>query len=58
MSEYGAFLIGRPAYVKAISAYQSGTAEGVSAWIQWQGEAIRKGIEMALQLAELADTKK
>lgn len=58
MSEYGAFLLGRPAYVKAISAYQSGTAEGVAAWIQWQGEAIRKGIEMALQLAELADTKK
>ena len=58
MSEYGAFLIGRPAYVKALAAYQSGTAEGVAAWIQWQGEAIRKGIEMALQLAELADAKK
>ncbi|MEJ6493723.1 MAG: Fic family protein [Actinomycetes bacterium] len=58
MSEYGAFLLGRPAYVKALSSYQSGTPDGVAAWIQWQGEAIRKGIEMALQLAELADVKK
>ena len=58
MSEYGAFLMGRPAYVKAISAYQAGNAEGLALWIQWQGEAIRKGIEMTLQLAELADTKK
>ncbi len=58
MSEYGAFLLGRPAYVKALISYQTGTAVGVAAWIQWQGEAIRKGIEMALQLAELADTKK
>ena len=57
MSEYGAFLLGRPAYVKALTSYQSGTAAGVAAWIEWQGEAIRKGIEMALQLAELADAK-
>ena len=57
MSEYGAFLLGRPAYVKALTGYISGTREGMSAWIAWQGEAIRRGIEMAKELAEMADTK-
>jgi hypothetical protein len=58
MSEYGAFLLGRPAYVKALTGYISGTREGVSAWVTWQGEAIRRGAEMAKELAEMADTKK
>jgi hypothetical protein len=58
MSEYGAFLLGRPAYVKALTGYISGTREGVAAWVAWQGEAIRRGIEMAKELAEMADTKK
>lgn len=58
MSEYGAFLLGRPAYVKALTGYMSGTREGVGAMISWQGEAIRKGAEMAKELAEMADTKK
>jgi hypothetical protein len=57
MSEYGAFLLGRPAYVKALSGYVSGTQQGVAAWISWQGEAIRRGVEMARELAEMADTK-
>jgi Fic family protein len=57
MSEYGAFLIGRPAYVKALTGYISGTRDGVAAWISWQGEAIRRGTEMATELAEMADTK-
>ena len=57
MSEYGAFLLGRPAYVKALTGYVSGTRDGVSAWIAWQGEAIRRGIEMAKELAEMADAK-
>lgn len=57
MSEYGAFLLGRPAYVKALTGYISGTRDGVAAWIAWQGEAIRRGIEMAKELAEMADTK-
>ena len=58
MSEYGAFLLGRPAYVKALTGYISGTREGVSAWVTWQGEAIRRGAEMAKELAEMADAKK
>jgi len=58
MSEYGAFLLGRPAYVKALTGYMSGTREGVGAFISWQGEAIRRGAEMAKELAEMADTKK
>jgi hypothetical protein len=57
MSEYGAFLLGRPAYVKALTAYISGTKEGVAAWVSWQGQAIRRGIEMAKELAEMADAK-
>ena len=57
MSEYGAFLLGRPAYVKALTGYTSGTREGVGAWVSWQGEAIRRGIEMAKELAEMADAK-
>lgn len=57
MSEYGAFLLGRPAYVKALTGYISGTREGVAAWVAWQGEAIRRGIEMAKELAEMADAK-
>ena len=58
MSEYGAFLLGRPAYVKALTGYISGTREGVAAWVTWQGEAIRRGIDMAKELAEMADVKK
>ena len=58
MSEYGAFLQGRPAYVKALTGYMLGTQAGMLAWIQWQGNAIRQGIEMAKQLAEMADTNK
>jgi Fic family protein len=58
MSEYGAFLLGRPAYVKALTGYISGTREGVAAWVAWQGEAIRRGIDMAKELAEMADAKK
>ena len=58
MSEYGAFLLGRPAYVKALTGYISGTREGVAMWVGWQGEAIRRGIDMAKELAEMADTKK
>ena len=57
MSEYGAFLLGRPAYVKALTGYISGTREGVAAWVAWQGEAIRRGIDMAKELAEMADAK-
>ena len=57
MSEYGAFLLGRPAYVKALTGYISGTRDGVAAWVTWQGDAIRRGIEMAKELAEMADTK-
>lgn len=58
MSEYGAFLLGRPAYVGALTGYISGTREGVAAWVAWQGEAIRRGIDMAKELAEMADAKK
>jgi hypothetical protein len=58
MSEYGAFLLGRPGYVKALGGYISGTREGVAAWVAWQGEAIRRGIDMAKELAEIADAKK
>ena len=57
MSEYGAFLLGRPAYVKALTGYMSGTREGVGAWVTWQGEAIKRGSEMAKELAEMADAK-
>jgi hypothetical protein len=35
-----------------------GTQDGMLAWIQWQGNVIRQGIEMAKQLAEMADTSK
>lgn len=58
MSEYGAFLLGRPAYVKALTGYISGTQEGVASWVAWQGQAIQRGIEMAKELAEMADVKK
>jgi hypothetical protein len=58
MSESGAFLLGRPAYVKALTGYISGTKEGVAAWVAWQGEAIRRGTDMAKELAEMADAKK
>lgn len=57
MSEYGAFLLGRPAYVKALTGYMSGTREGVGAWVTWHCEAIKRGIEMAKELAEMADVK-
>ncbi len=57
MSEYGAFLLGRPAYVKALTGYISGTREGVGAWVAWQGEAIRRGVVMATELAEMAGAK-
>ena len=58
MSEYGAFLLGRPAYVQALSGYASGTPQGVGAWVSWQGQAIQKGLEMAKELAEMADSRK
>lgn len=57
MSEYGAFLVGRPAYVKALTGYASGTREGLGAWILWQGQAIRRGVEMAKELAQMAESK-
>ena len=58
MSEYGAQLLGRPTYVKALNAYMSGTREGISAWVEWQGQAIAKGVEMTEKLAVSADSKK
>ena len=58
MSEYGAFLLGRPAYVKALTGYMSGTPDGMLSWVRWQGDAIRKGIEMAKQLTEIAESNK
>jgi hypothetical protein len=57
MSEYGAFLLGRPAYVKALTGYMSGTREGMEALLIWNSEAIQKGIGMAKELAEMADAK-
>ena len=57
MSEYGAQLLGRPAYVKALSAYMTGTREGVAAWVEWQSQAIKRGVEMAGKLAISADSK-
>jgi hypothetical protein len=57
MSEYGAQLLGRPAYVKALTAYMSGTREGIAAWVEWQSQAIRRSAEMAEKLAISADSK-
>lgn len=57
MSEYGAFLLGRPAYVKALTGYLSGTREGMEALLNWNREAMRRGLEMAKELAEMADAK-
>lgn len=57
MSEYGAQLLGRPAYVKALTAYMSGTREGIAAWVEWQSQAIQRGAEMAEKLAMSADSK-
>ena len=58
MSEYGAQLLGRPAYVKALTAYMTGTREGIAAWVEWQGQAIVRGVEMTEKLAVSADSKK
>lgn len=58
MSEYGAQLLGRPAYVKALTAYMTGTREGLAAWVEWQGQAIARGVEMTEKLAVSADSKK
>lgn len=58
MSEYGAQLLGRPAYVKALNSYISGTREGVAAWVEWQAQAILRGVEMTEKLAVSADSKK
>jgi hypothetical protein len=41
-----------------LTGYISGTREGVAIWVDWQGEAIRRGIDMAKELAEMADAKK
>jgi hypothetical protein len=57
MSEYGAQLIGRPAYVKALGAYMSGTPAGLSTWVQWQSSAIIRGVEMTEKLTISADSK-
>lgn len=47
--EIGWYLQGRPSYVAALKQYQSGTIEGVTAFVQWHCEGIRKGINATEQ---------
>ena len=47
--EIGWYLQGRPSYVTALKQYQSGTIEGVTAFVQWHCEGIRKGINATEQ---------
>ena len=42
--EIGWYLLGRPSYVAALKEYQSGTLDGVSAFVQWHCEGIKRGI--------------
>ena len=41
--EHGMFEMGRPAYVRALQGYASGTREGVLAFIGWQATACAQG---------------
>lgn len=41
--EHGMLEMGRPAYVKALRAYASGTRDGVSEFIVWQATAVAMG---------------
>ena len=41
--EHGMLELGRPAYVKALRAYASGTRDGVSEFIVWQATAVAMG---------------
>ena len=41
--EHGMFEMGRPAYVRALQGYSSGTREGVLAFIGWQATACAQG---------------
>ncbi|CAB4963419.1 MAG: oxidoreductase [Actinobacteria bacterium] len=41
--EHGMFEMGRPAYVRALQGYASGTREGVLAFIGWQAAACAQG---------------
>ena len=41
--EHGMFEMGRPAYVRALQGYSSGTREGVLAFISWHTTACAMG---------------
>ncbi len=41
--EHGILELGRPAYVKALRGYSTGTTAGVCAWIVWQATAVALG---------------
>jgi hypothetical protein len=46
--EHGMLEMGRPAYVKALRAYASGTREGVSEFLVWQATAVAMGAKAVL----------
>lgn len=50
--EIGWYLQGRPSYVAALKQYQSGTIEGVTAFVKWHCEGIQRGIGATLQVLE------
>lgn len=47
--EIGWYLQGRPSYVTALKQYQTGTIEGVTAFVQWHCDGILKGINATEQ---------
>lgn len=47
--EIGWYLQGRPGYVTALKSYQSGTIDGVTAFVQWHCEGIQRGIAATKQ---------
>ena len=53
MPEYGFYKIGRNSYAKALMAYQSGSIEGVSKWVELHSQALVFGSTNSNLLTEL-----
>jgi len=50
--EVGLLRAGLPAYAAAVSAYASGTAEGVAAWLQFCARAVQAGADEGVTVAD------
>lgn len=54
MPEYGFYKIGRNSYAKGLIAYQTGTIEGVSDWVELHSQAVEIGASSTGLLTELS----